>query len=523
MNYIIASYPGLIENRHLIEDPETILDRHLQRLLYLTKLQKINNFETIKRAIIIVTKPKSEVYYPNYYKKEYWSQQFTDVCIELIYLDYQGINDFASYDQWLQAILNFSDSEYHLLIEDDYVVDSLNFVEKLKYIYNKEFPDNIGFLATYCSELKSVWEMHASISNGLISQKTINVLENPLEKFYHLAKDGWQCQIAFSRLITWSGLEIKSLTNYSNIYFWESSMSRILDYSIQNYNENIFLPIQLVHEPLTFSILIVTAIVDIGREKWNTAFSRSISNYLSYMKIGTLRFNFEMVIFADPSLCQIIEDFRLQNEKPTIIISTELKDCKLYENKKKIETILQTEKYQFMRKIYNNCPELTSSEYLIVVNNKIDFIKRAIEIKPNFDFYAWVDIGYGHGKYPIQMNYNWPIHKYLYESRSEDKITINFFNNIQNVSENPVLFFEQHIDLADGGIMFGKASLWLKIHNFYYDLIEEMLSRDICDDDQYNIIILYWKYKDLFNPIFMNNWEERKNIILFGIPNYSRS
>ena len=72
INYIIATYSGIQPNRRASENPEFVLQKHLEELcaIFLYKAeQKIENL--VKHVIIVCPKPRGS-FYPKYYEKEKW-------------------------------------------------------------------------------------------------------------------------------------------------------------------------------------------------------------------------------------------------------------------------------------------------------------------------------------------------------------------------------------------------------------------------------------------------------------------
>lgn len=238
LNYVIATYNG--------NKLEYTLQIQLQ-ILYSLVMQ--NNLKYLSQITIVCppTKQKHESF-EFYYQKDLWQSLFDKTEIKLVYLDYIGENNTASYDQWLQAYLAYPEFEYYLFIEDDYTIHPslINFDSQLVEYYEQELgEDKIGYMCSYAAKLHG-FPHHAAISNGIMNNKTLKLLgDNILEDYYKLARTT-HCQIAFSKLFTQKGMNILDMHNKFTAWFWCSGKSRLINYSDKDDsgNEFMFIPIQ---------------------------------------------------------------------------------------------------------------------------------------------------------------------------------------------------------------------------------------------------------------------------------------
>lgn len=243
INYIIASYSGVLFTRLPNEKPEDFLQIQLEHLKFILNEKKEKNIPNlIKNIIIICPKPKG-CFYENYYQKEKWIS-ILDVPIHFV--DYVGDNKYHSYDQYIQGY-NYLKADYYLIIEDDYCIDKNNLyfdIELVNY-YKKIFPNNIGYLCSYACKHSDKVYMHGAISNGLISNDTFKQYDNPLQEFYKL-KSCNQCpQVMFSILFLMKNIEIKDMSDTYTTHFWSSSKRKFEQFNNLNIEKNIFLPIQM--------------------------------------------------------------------------------------------------------------------------------------------------------------------------------------------------------------------------------------------------------------------------------------
>ena len=90
------------------------------------------------------------------------------------------------------------------------------------------------------------------------------------------------------------------------------------------------------------SYTVVTALLNINRDKWETWHKRKWEDYIEAFKKGVLKIQAPMFIFCDPSLEEIIKEARSNQNYPTTLAKcVNLSDYKLYEHKDRIREIQQ--------------------------------------------------------------------------------------------------------------------------------------------------------------------------------------
>lgn len=240
LNYIIATYDS--------NTLEYSLQIQLQ-ILY-TLIQAGNNKYISQITIVCPSSRLDKTPHTYYYQKELWLKLFKETTIKLVYLDYFGDNKNASYDQWLQAYLEYPNFEYYIFMEDDYTPHPsiINFDTILVDYYNqtiKEHSNGIGYVCSLAGEMYN-FKHHAAISNGIINKKSMNILgETVLEDFYDLVEKQF-CQIGFSELFTRQDIPIFSMHNDYKAWFWCSTSKKLTNYSSQDVQAFLFVPIQLL-------------------------------------------------------------------------------------------------------------------------------------------------------------------------------------------------------------------------------------------------------------------------------------
>lgn len=239
-SYIIATYAGKnhVNNGDM---SEFVLQLQMEHLVNWMRNKSDNGIRCYITEIIIVCPPLDRKdAFENYYLPERWADQ---IDIPIRYIHYMGDNIHHSYDQWIQGWISADDrSDYYILIEDDYCIDSENLdleYDLIQY-YRFKFPDNIGYLATFTDD--KYHGFHASISNGLVSKETVKRIKNPLKQFYNIHVNRWP-QVNFSHLFFQNNIPISDFRDKYSILFWNSHEQRLETYSTLGYY-HVFKPIQ---------------------------------------------------------------------------------------------------------------------------------------------------------------------------------------------------------------------------------------------------------------------------------------
>lgn len=257
---------------------------------------------------------------------------------------------------------------------------------------------------------------------------------------------------------------------------------------------------------------IVTAIFDIGRDKWDS-YSLSYTTYTHWMK-NILLFDTNMVIYTEDKFVEFIKEQRKivdPNLDKTIIVIEEITSLDAY---KKYFTKTQKlmEKESFKKKIYFQVPEMTKPLYNIIIFNKLYFIKSSIEENHfNSDFFIWSDAGVLRNDLPT-ITKGFP-----------DLVKIN------NGYNDKITFFSHHLDFKTDDKNFHLLSQFRYIHggcffvpnnNTINYLIEEFeneifssLEREYIGSEEKYLDFCYLKNKRHFNLV-KSDW--RQYFDIFG-------
>lgn len=264
---------------------------------------------------------------------------------------------------------------------------------------------------------------------------------------------------------------------------------------------------------------IVTGLININREGWTNPFKRDWSKYLDSFERGVLRVQAPMVIFVEENLVEWVKEKRKDYPQTVIkVISFEV-DYMLHPLLNRIRNIQNSPGYKRLIAQGNieNCPEVSVAEYPAVVNNKMEFLRRASESNPfNTHYFVWVDAGVGHNQINVPRKSKWDISG-LIRMAIPDKFVVMGLND-QLTYDDPTRFFVEHKDLIAGTIMIGTKKSIEKVHSLLYPYILELLNKGLIDDDQFYITLLVQKYPDLFSIVQTGGWDFIEKILLRKFP-----
>lgn len=209
---------------------------------------------------------------------------------------------------------------------------------------------------------------------------------------------------------------------------------------------------------------IVTAIFDIGRDKWEN-YNLSYNTYLHWMR-NLLLFDTHMVIYTESKFVEFIINHRKQVDpslEKTIVEVMCLDEIDTYiKYFDEVKNLMENE--EFKKRIHFQVPEMTKPLYNIIIFNKLYFIKQSFK-KNHFgsNFFIWCDAGVLRDDHP--------------------KIRKGFPNvdKLQN-SKNKITFFSHHTDFNTNDKDFHLISQFRYIHGGCFFVPNEKLLDDLIVD-----------------------------------------
>ena len=255
---------------------------------------------------------------------------------------------------------------------------------------------------------------------------------------------------------------------------------------------------------------VVTALFDIGRDKWNN-FTMSYHTYCWWMR-SLLFLDTNIIIYTEEKFRETILNYRKEvdpNLEKTIIIVQPLEEIDGYKLfYEPLNNLMSSD--EFKRKIQFDVPEMTKPLYNVVMFSKLFYILDSYN-KNLFDadLYVWADAGLIREDNP-RFNVKWPDIEKI-NKLDNDKVT--FFCHHDYVS---IMNYEDHalsqMRFIQGGSVFVPKNCVVAISELFKNVALESISKGYTGSDEkifdfvyltnpqsYNLIKCGWReYIDLY-------------------------
>ncbi|XP_052067166.1 protein HtrL-like [Mytilus californianus] len=247
------------------------------------------------------------------------------------------------------------------------------------------------------------------------------------------------------------------------------------------------------------SATLVTAIYDIGRGNWlnwKRSFVTYIQNFSHILKLNT-----KLVVFCEKSTEKYLRKQygHLEHSKVVFIVKRFSK-IEFERYRQILYNIIETDDFKENNTMLQH-PEGFSVEYIILMNNKLSFLKEAIkaDIFKSSHFF-WIDSGYGHGDENIFQNLKkWTPSKLLSLSKT---VTFIQLHDTEMYKEYGLKLHKESIDPAfSGGFFGGHRSALLELYHLYNKMFRSLLLENVVDDDQNILLFCYFEIPRLFNLV----------------------
>ena len=230
-------------------------------------------------------------------------------------------------------------------------------------------------------------------------------------------------------------------------------------------------------------VTVVTALYDLGRQGWK-GFERPFDNYKEWMR-SMLSFDTPMVVFVDPADVKFVEDARINKESKTSIIPMKFSEFVTEVNHgEKIRQVMQTKEFLAGQAAPNH-PQISFPDYNILMHEKIQFVKRAIEDNPLF---------------PTKKGnfLDSKMHFICIEEPTESDLQLESFYKGHNVK-------------IIGTSWLGHKAAILDFEKSYTALIAESLDRNLMDQDQSFLTVTALRNPDICT-VHAGSWKDALNL-----------
>lgn len=249
------------------------------------------------------------------------------------------------------------------------------------------------------------------------------------------------------------------------------------------------------------SVTLVTSLYDINRSNLD---GRTWDEYLKWFS-KTLQLKSPMVVFVDKDLVEFVN----QNRKnlPTKILEEPINQIPYYHLKERMDAVIESEEYQ--SKISDpNRIECKSSLYNIIQYSKFGWLEKASDENYfNSEYFLWVDAGLSRFFYDMDLNNPYPsdnAKQSLLEIKDNILIQVflSYYPDLANAKELDEDYLKDNRSYIMGGMLgVGKESI-KKFRPIVDDILDQMLSDNLINNEQIALGYLYKKHPDLFVEFF---------------------
>jgi len=253
-------------------------------------------------------------------------------------------------------------------------------------------------------------------------------------------------------------------------------------------------PIRPLHEILDYKKLptIVTMFYNIREKEADlsgSVYNHNISRYFDFAKEFILQIPYPLIIFTDDdNLIEIINKERKMFEK-TYIYKKPFEETYYYSHLDKLNEL------QKNFNIINGHIEHETPMYIILNNNKFDFIESAINLNP-FDssHFIWMDFGINH----VALNTE-HIHDWIWKVPDKIKqLCINPY--IENATNKQMFQYIYHH--TAGGLFTGSVANLLKYCELFKNKTEQIYDEEWYQIDEAVMTIVQRENPDLFDLFY---------------------
>ena len=224
--------------------------------------------------------------------------------------------------------------------------------------------------------------------------------------------------------------------------------------------------------------------------KYKSEFNRSIDTYFELAKNFILQLPYNLIIFTDDEKCiNFIEKERTHFKEKTYIYNESFEQTYFYKYIDKLNEL------QSKFKILNGHLDHETPYYIILNNNKFDFIDKAINLNPfNSSHFIWMDFGINHVARNTEL-----INEWIYSIPDKIKqLCINPYTECHA----PKKYFEIIHHNTAGGLFTGSKENLLKYSELFKEKTEEIYNDNWYQIDEAIMTLVQKENPDLFDLFY---------------------
>lgn len=259
--------------------------------------------------------------------------------------------------------------------------------------------------------------------------------------------------------------------------------------------------------------VIVTSLYNLSEVKRDD--DRDWDTYLEWFS-KTLQIKCPFIIFAESSLSSFIMEHR--NEYDTFIVSETLDQIPLIHLKDKIQSILDSKKYQENMSDPKRI-ECKDSMYSVIQYSKFKWLKKSSEINPfNSKYFFWLDAGASRFIDSSDIENEYPSKEALESLNGIDNTFLlqynpEYYADLVNSNSLPLDYLWDNRSFICGSMFGGNAKSIELINKEIDDIMDHMISHECINNEQIALGYLCKDKEDLFTLFYRTN--PRNHLSLF--------
>jgi hypothetical protein len=257
----------------------------------------------------------------------------------------------------------------------------------------------------------------------------------------------------------------------------------------------------ILHVYAADNYTLVTALMDIGRDKW-PSFRRSNKLYLAY-GLRLLQLNVPLVIFVERQFIDFVRFHRRDKKHVTHVVATTFEELEYFALYSRIKTVMHYIQRSVGDSPFSQHPEVFSPEYVIMMASKVSLLKQTIDMNPfRSSYFYWIDFGIirSDSDLPFPLSALCiPPPRFISEPEAQGKIVYTSTKPINSTLKNVAeLIANRSSPYVKASLFGGQSEPVMQYHALYRQVFERWLAANLTDDDQSLMVACYFEQPDLF-------------------------
>jgi protein YibB len=270
-------------------------------------------------------------------------------------------------------------------------------------------------------------------------------------------------------------------------------------------------------------ISLVTCFFELGRDNWER-YHRNQETYFENFEKNVAFHHNPLIIFTTPNFVERIKSIRQKTDKHLIytkIIVCELSDLVYFKYYDKIKKIQEENNNNIHPISERRNPEFTQPNYIIVINNKIHFLKEISQTNPfASQIFQWIDFGI-HSNLHKTIQYTSTYFNSIFYKK--DKIKIVTFHPPQiSKIQNLFQYYNTHTSTCSAVFIGGDYNAINHLYTRWTNEFDEMLNQNFVNQEQYIIYKILCQTPEMFDYSVCLSWDSlcekyKQNNVKIGI------